>query len=65
MRHPVIFSFLQDVRDDVGGPIKHKMKGILVRTGKFREGDEHKIYPLKVRTNSNTQIINKHYSHYL
>ncbi|XP_067106189.1 haloacid dehalogenase-like hydrolase domain-containing protein 2 isoform X2 [Osmerus mordax] len=34
-----------DARDDVGGAQKAGMKGILVKTGKYREGDEKKISP--------------------
>jgi ribonucleotide monophosphatase NagD (HAD superfamily) len=29
-----------DVRDDIGGAMAAGMKGILVRTGKFRDGDD-------------------------
>jgi len=32
-----------DVRDDVGGAINAGMKGILVQTGKYRNGDETTI----------------------
>ncbi|CAN9504854.1 unnamed protein product [Ophioblennius macclurei] len=34
-----------DARDDVGGAQDAGMLGILVRTGKYREGDENKINP--------------------
>ncbi|XP_045922749.1 haloacid dehalogenase-like hydrolase domain-containing protein 2 isoform X4 [Micropterus dolomieu] len=34
-----------DARDDVGGAQNTGMLGILVRTGKYREGDENKINP--------------------
>ncbi|TNN86368.1 Haloacid dehalogenase-like hydrolase domain-containing protein 2 [Liparis tanakae] len=34
-----------DARDDVGGAQNAGMLGILVRTGKYREGDERKINP--------------------
>ncbi|XP_068190298.1 haloacid dehalogenase-like hydrolase domain-containing protein 2 isoform X2 [Antennarius striatus] len=34
-----------DARDDVGGAQNAGMLGILVRTGKYREGDENKINP--------------------
>lgn len=34
-----------DARDDVGGAQNAGMLGILVRTGKYREGDENKIQP--------------------
>ncbi|XP_033952476.1 haloacid dehalogenase-like hydrolase domain-containing protein 2 isoform X2 [Pseudochaenichthys georgianus] len=34
-----------DARDDVGGAQNAGMLGILVRTGKYREGDEDKINP--------------------
>ncbi|XP_072309886.1 haloacid dehalogenase-like hydrolase domain-containing protein 2 [Eucyclogobius newberryi] len=34
-----------DARDDVGGAQNAGMLGILVKTGKYREGDEHKITP--------------------
>ncbi|XP_074547284.1 haloacid dehalogenase-like hydrolase domain-containing protein 2 [Halichoeres trimaculatus] len=34
-----------DARDDVGGAQATGMMGILVRTGKYREGDENKINP--------------------
>ncbi|XP_077319155.1 haloacid dehalogenase-like hydrolase domain-containing protein 2 isoform X2 [Lithobates pipiens] len=34
-----------DSRDDIGGAQNTGMLGILVRTGKYREGDEHKIQP--------------------
>ncbi|XP_063336898.1 haloacid dehalogenase-like hydrolase domain-containing protein 2 isoform X3 [Pelmatolapia mariae] len=34
-----------DARDDVGGAQNSGMLGILVRTGKYREGDENKISP--------------------
>ncbi|XP_068608800.1 haloacid dehalogenase-like hydrolase domain-containing protein 2 [Brachionichthys hirsutus] len=34
-----------DARDDVGGAQNAGMLGILVRTGKYREGDENKISP--------------------
>uniref|UniRef100_A0AAQ6A7C9 Haloacid dehalogenase-like hydrolase domain-containing protein 2 n=1 Tax=Amphiprion ocellaris TaxID=80972 RepID=A0AAQ6A7C9_AMPOC len=37
--------FAQDARDDVGGAQNAGMLGILVRTGKYREGDENKISP--------------------
>uniref|UniRef100_A0A3P9NCU1 Haloacid dehalogenase-like hydrolase domain-containing protein 2 n=1 Tax=Poecilia reticulata TaxID=8081 RepID=A0A3P9NCU1_POERE len=37
--------FLQDARDDVGGAQNAGMLGILVKTGKYREGDERKIEP--------------------
>nr|CDJ95594.1 Haloacid dehalogenase hydrolase domain containing protein [Haemonchus contortus] len=37
-----------DAKDDVVGAIKSGMKGILVRTGKYREGDEQQI-PLERR----------------
>ncbi|XP_075935906.1 haloacid dehalogenase-like hydrolase domain-containing protein 2 isoform X2 [Anarhichas minor] len=37
--------FTQDARDDVGGAQNAGMLGILVRTGKYREGDEKKINP--------------------
>uniref|UniRef100_F6YYU4 Haloacid dehalogenase-like hydrolase domain-containing protein 2 n=1 Tax=Ciona intestinalis TaxID=7719 RepID=F6YYU4_CIOIN len=32
-----------DVRDDVGGAIESGMSGLLVKTGKYRSGDEEKI----------------------
>ncbi|KAI4467543.1 4-nitrophenylphosphatase-related [Holotrichia oblita] len=32
-----------DILDDIKGAIAIGMKGILVKTGKYREGDEHKI----------------------
>ncbi|PIO56913.1 hypothetical protein TELCIR_14907 [Teladorsagia circumcincta] len=32
-----------DAKDDVLGAIKSGMKGILVRTGKYRTGDEQQI----------------------
>lgn len=35
----------QDVRDDVGGAMATGMQAILVRTGKYRSGDEDKIAP--------------------
>jgi len=35
-----------DVEDDVGGAIKCGMKGILVKTGKYRDLDELRINPL-------------------
>lgn len=34
-----------DVRDDIGGAQNAGMRGILVRTGKYRENDEMKITP--------------------
>ncbi|XP_053266991.1 haloacid dehalogenase-like hydrolase domain-containing protein 2 [Pleuronectes platessa] len=34
-----------DARDDVGGAQNAGMLGILVRTGKYRDGDENKIQP--------------------
>ncbi|XP_018416505.1 PREDICTED: haloacid dehalogenase-like hydrolase domain-containing protein 2 [Nanorana parkeri] len=34
-----------DSRDDIGGAQNTGMLGILVRTGKYRDGDEHKIDP--------------------
>lgn len=34
-----------DARDDIGGAQNSGMKGILVKTGKYREGDEKKIDP--------------------
>uniref|UniRef100_T1JMV9 Haloacid dehalogenase-like hydrolase domain-containing protein 2 n=1 Tax=Strigamia maritima TaxID=126957 RepID=T1JMV9_STRMM len=34
-----------DVRDDIGGAQQCGMMGILVKTGKYREGDETKINP--------------------
>ncbi|XP_034048113.1 haloacid dehalogenase-like hydrolase domain-containing protein 2 [Thalassophryne amazonica] len=34
-----------DARDDVGGAQNAGMLGILVKTGKYREGDENKIHP--------------------
>ncbi|CAI9587395.1 unnamed protein product [Staurois parvus] len=34
-----------DSRDDIGGAQNTGMLGILVRTGKYREGDEQKIEP--------------------
>ncbi|XP_037547812.1 haloacid dehalogenase-like hydrolase domain-containing protein 2 [Nematolebias whitei] len=34
-----------DARDDVGGAQRAGMLGILVRTGKYRDGDENKIEP--------------------
>lgn len=34
-----------DARDDIGGAQSAGMQGILVRTGKYREGDEQKIFP--------------------
>ncbi|VDO04261.1 unnamed protein product [Haemonchus placei] len=37
-----------DAKDDVLGAIKSGMKGILVRTGKYRKGDEQQI-PLERR----------------
>uniref|UniRef100_A0A7N9ATT6 Haloacid dehalogenase-like hydrolase domain-containing protein 2 n=1 Tax=Mastacembelus armatus TaxID=205130 RepID=A0A7N9ATT6_9TELE len=37
--------FTQDARDDVGGAQNAGMLGILVKTGKYREGDENKISP--------------------
>lgn len=51
--HIVLFSYtshksrtsLQDVKDDVAGAQALGMRGILVRTGKYRQGDEHKIDP--------------------
>ena len=36
---------LQDVRDDVAGALNAGMMAILVRTGKYRHGDEHSIQP--------------------
>ncbi|XP_033376352.1 haloacid dehalogenase-like hydrolase domain-containing protein 2 [Parus major] len=35
----------QDCRDDVGGAQQAGMRGILVRTGKYRPADENKINP--------------------
>nr|XP_061836900.1 haloacid dehalogenase-like hydrolase domain-containing protein 2 isoform X2 [Nerophis lumbriciformis] len=37
--------FTQDARDDVGGAQSAGMLGILVRTGKYRPGDENKVNP--------------------
>ncbi|XP_078812329.1 haloacid dehalogenase-like hydrolase domain-containing protein 2 isoform X5 [Oryzias latipes] len=37
--------FMQDARDDIGGAQNAGMLGILVRSGKYREGDENKISP--------------------
>jgi len=34
-----------DVRDDIDGSQKAGLKGILVKTGKYRPGDESKINP--------------------
>ncbi|OWF47844.1 haloacid dehalogenase-like hydrolase domain-containing protein 2 [Mizuhopecten yessoensis] len=34
-----------DVRDDIGGAMATGMFGILVKTGKYRDGDENKIDP--------------------
>ncbi|XP_036385666.1 haloacid dehalogenase-like hydrolase domain-containing protein 2 [Megalops cyprinoides] len=42
-----------DVRDDVGGAQNTGMRGILVKTGKYREGDEGKINPLPYVTCDN------------
>lgn len=36
----------QDVNDDIAGAQAIGMRGILVQTGKYREGDETKIEPL-------------------
>ncbi len=33
----------EDVFDDVEGAVKAGMHGVLVKTGKYREGDEAKI----------------------
>lgn len=37
--------FFQDVRDDVAGAQSLGMKGFLVKTGKYQNGDENKISP--------------------
>ncbi|KAM9331210.1 haloacid dehalogenase-like hydrolase domain-containing protein 2 [Gastrophryne carolinensis] len=39
-----------DCRDDIGGAQDTGMLGILVKTGKYREGDEQKIEPAPYRT---------------
>ncbi|XP_013408595.1 haloacid dehalogenase-like hydrolase domain-containing protein 2 [Lingula anatina] len=39
-----------DVRDDVGGAQAAGLHGILVKTGKYREGDEEKISPAPFAT---------------
>lgn len=41
----VLSSPLQDVHDDVAGAMATGMQAILVRTGKYRSGDEGKIVP--------------------
>jgi ribonucleotide monophosphatase NagD (HAD superfamily) len=38
--HVVSHVLGDDVRDDVGGAQRAGMRGILVQTGKYREGDE-------------------------
>lgn len=43
----------QDVRDDVKGAQALGMRGYLVKTGKYRPGDEHKIDPPPYRTVDN------------
>lgn len=35
--------FLKDVTDDINGAISAGLRGILVKTGKYRDGDEKKI----------------------
>lgn len=42
-----------DARDDVGGAQNAGMLGILVKTGKYRDGDESKFDPTPFRTESN------------
>ena len=37
--------FLQDARNDIKGAIDAGLKGILVKTGKYREADEKKFSP--------------------
>ena len=41
----LIFCFMQDVRDDIGGAQEVGINGILVQTGKYKEGDEDLITP--------------------
>ncbi|KFV58533.1 Haloacid dehalogenase-like hydrolase domain-containing protein 2 [Tyto alba] len=48
--HPVLS---QDCRDDVGGAQNAGMRGILVRTGKYRPADEDKINPAPYLTCEN------------
>uniref|UniRef100_A0A915HWW9 Uncharacterized protein n=1 Tax=Romanomermis culicivorax TaxID=13658 RepID=A0A915HWW9_ROMCU len=40
-----IFMIGDDVRDDIEGAQLLGIKGLLVKTGKYREGDETRIYP--------------------
>ncbi|XP_033725496.1 haloacid dehalogenase-like hydrolase domain-containing protein 2 [Pecten maximus] len=42
-----------DVRDDIGGAIATGMLGILVKTGKYRDGDENNIDPKPTYTATN------------
>jgi ribonucleotide monophosphatase NagD (HAD superfamily) len=39
----LIFNWLKDAIDDVEGAQNCGMLGILVKTGKYRDGDEEKI----------------------
>jgi len=39
------FFVFQDVRDDIAGAQAIGARGILVKTGKYRAGDENKISP--------------------
>ncbi|KAJ8306546.1 hypothetical protein KUTeg_017091 [Tegillarca granosa] len=41
-----------DARDDIGGSQNAGMLGILVKTGKYRDGDESKFDPIPFRTES-------------
>lgn len=36
---------MQDVTDDIQGAMNAGLMGYLVKTGKYRSGDEHKITP--------------------
>lgn len=42
--------FFQDVRDDIHGAQQLGIRGFLVKTGKYREGDENKINPPPYKT---------------
>lgn len=43
------FFFFQDVKDDVAGAQAIGIRGILVQTGKYRDGDENTITPLPTK----------------
>ncbi len=49
-RTEFVILLFQDVRDDIGAAQRVGIRGILVKTGKYRENDENLISPLPMAT---------------